>query len=317
MTNSERLFLLLAEENNFHRTAEKAYITQQCLSDHIKRLETQYGAALFTRRPNVALTEAGTALRRMLLQMQGLEQGLKNELAEIAAGERGRLRIGANHTRAQFFIAEFFKRYQQHFPLVNIEVFSEETTVLSELLLRGEIDLFLGVNSTVAPPLQAQLLSHEQVCLLVSPAYLQRYLGEKAAKYLQPEAQVSLADFDALPFVMNHSTSTLSIFIQRYLAENDLRLDCRIAITDYNVIAQLCRSGEVAGFCPEFLCASILARNGDYPPEEQLSAFPVTEMGHPLRFELIRNGMLHYPRYIQSCFEEIQTIFANKELLLG
>ena len=39
MTTSEKLFLVLAEELNFNRAAKKSFISQQALSDHIKRLE--------------------------------------------------------------------------------------------------------------------------------------------------------------------------------------------------------------------------------------------------------------------------------------
>ena len=36
------MFLLAAEELNFSRAAERAFVTPQCLSDHIKRLEAHH-----------------------------------------------------------------------------------------------------------------------------------------------------------------------------------------------------------------------------------------------------------------------------------
>ena len=42
MTNSEKLFLILAEELNFRRAAARAFLSQQGLSDHIRRLEGGY-----------------------------------------------------------------------------------------------------------------------------------------------------------------------------------------------------------------------------------------------------------------------------------
>ena len=58
MNNSLKMFLLLAEELSFVKAANKAFITQQCLSDHIKRLEEKYGTKLFYRKPKIALTPA-------------------------------------------------------------------------------------------------------------------------------------------------------------------------------------------------------------------------------------------------------------------
>ena len=68
MNTSEQLFLLLAEELNFTRAAERAFISQQGLSDHIRRLEKHYGTALLTRRPRVALTPAGAAVQKSCWQ---------------------------------------------------------------------------------------------------------------------------------------------------------------------------------------------------------------------------------------------------------
>ena len=43
MTNSERAFLALSETLNFTRAADKIFITQQGISEHIKKLEEDYG----------------------------------------------------------------------------------------------------------------------------------------------------------------------------------------------------------------------------------------------------------------------------------
>lgn len=58
-----RLFLLLAEEKNFHRAAEKAYLSQPALSQQIKALEKALGIRLLERRP-FRLTPAGEVLKQ-------------------------------------------------------------------------------------------------------------------------------------------------------------------------------------------------------------------------------------------------------------
>ena len=54
-------FLLIAEELNISRAAKRAFISQQSLSKYLKHLEDSYGTALFTRKPEFALTPAGRA----------------------------------------------------------------------------------------------------------------------------------------------------------------------------------------------------------------------------------------------------------------
>jgi len=50
MTNSERAFLALSETLNFTRAADKIFITQQGISEHIKKLEEDYGTTLVIRK---------------------------------------------------------------------------------------------------------------------------------------------------------------------------------------------------------------------------------------------------------------------------
>ena len=52
-------FIIIAEERSFSRASERLYISQQSLSEHIKKLEASLGVTLFIRGRTLALTEAG------------------------------------------------------------------------------------------------------------------------------------------------------------------------------------------------------------------------------------------------------------------
>ena len=55
-------FVELARELHVTNTAQKLYISQQNLSQHIQRLEQYYGVSLFHRKPKLALTYEGEQL---------------------------------------------------------------------------------------------------------------------------------------------------------------------------------------------------------------------------------------------------------------
>ena len=55
-------FVELARELHVTNTAQKLYISQQNLSQHIQRLEQHYGVSLFHRKPKLALTYEGEQL---------------------------------------------------------------------------------------------------------------------------------------------------------------------------------------------------------------------------------------------------------------
>ena len=52
-------FTVAAEELNITRAAAKLFISQQSLSEHIRKLEKQYDAVFFTRGSRLALTSQG------------------------------------------------------------------------------------------------------------------------------------------------------------------------------------------------------------------------------------------------------------------
>ena len=54
------VFLVVAREMSITKAANELHITQQCASDHIKRLEKEYNVVLFERRPKFRLTQAGS-----------------------------------------------------------------------------------------------------------------------------------------------------------------------------------------------------------------------------------------------------------------
>ncbi|TYB57419.1 LysR family transcriptional regulator [Nonomuraea sp. PA05] len=95
------IFLTLAEELHFGRTAERLHVTPSRVSQAIKKQERRVGAALFARSSrHVELTPIG---RRLFEDLQPMYLGMREGLDRAARAARGKtqvLRIGmtnANH----------------------------------------------------------------------------------------------------------------------------------------------------------------------------------------------------------------------------
>ncbi|WP_245642572.1 LysR family transcriptional regulator, partial [Nonomuraea candida] len=89
------IFLTLAEELHFGRTAQRLHVTQARVSQTIKKQERRIGAALFDRdNRNVALTPIGRQLYEDLRPMyRGLREGIERAV-RAAQGTTGVLRLG-------------------------------------------------------------------------------------------------------------------------------------------------------------------------------------------------------------------------------
>ena len=97
-------FTVAAEELNITRAAAKLYISQQSLSEHIRKLEKQYDAVFFTRGGRLALTSQG---QRMLEDARGVLEADRNlyvALRDATRANRVRLNIGMTSNRGSVFL---------------------------------------------------------------------------------------------------------------------------------------------------------------------------------------------------------------------
>jgi DNA-binding transcriptional LysR family regulator len=90
------IFLALADELHFGRTAERLHVSQARVSQAIKKQERLIGAPLFDRTSRtVALTPIGRRLREDLRQASDLIQAGLARASTAAEGTRGTIRLGA------------------------------------------------------------------------------------------------------------------------------------------------------------------------------------------------------------------------------
>jgi DNA-binding transcriptional LysR family regulator len=153
-----RYFIAVAERLHFGRAAAALHISQPPLSRAIRALEEKVGATLFARnRRRVELTPAGTRLleeaRRTLAQ---LEHAVL-ELRGMAAGERGRLRIGfvslADYGGVLSGLLKGYKAARPGVQLALREMLSPEQSLA---LAAGELDFGL----LLPPVAEAEALEH-------------------------------------------------------------------------------------------------------------------------------------------------------------
>jgi DNA-binding transcriptional LysR family regulator len=90
-----RIFLTLADELHFGRTAERLHISQPAVSEAVRALESRLGLKVFDRTSRrVRLTPAGEALRHNLTPaLAAVDQAL-SDISEQSSAVRGLLRVG-------------------------------------------------------------------------------------------------------------------------------------------------------------------------------------------------------------------------------
>jgi len=136
-----KVFYTVAKRLNFTKAAEELFITQPAVSKHIQEIESYYKVRLFERNGNkIHLTKAGGVLLHYCNQIFGLYGSLEFDLNALTEIFKGKLRIGASTTIAQYvlppLLADFHKRYED----IQVSLTISNTEQIEQALNNNIID---------------------------------------------------------------------------------------------------------------------------------------------------------------------------------
>lgn len=305
MKQSFNIFLLVVEEMSIGRAAKRAFVTQQCVSDHIHRLETEYGVALFERKPSLHLTKAGETMLNTLRSIRNLETNMEKNLLEISSGRRGSFTVGMSTSRAQVILPLVLRDYYSHFPDVDVSFYVNDTIVLEQRLMDGTIDLFLGVNTTQNDAFSVLPLAKDEMYLIISEHLFQQHFGSRQLSAF--EQGVDLSAFSEVPFSMYYETGALNIVIRQHLSDCGVSLNkIPYHISDCDTHILLCASGLCAALIPKMLSLRVHEHNAKCAPDKFIHIFPIRNFHYPLRVDLICHKNVEQPFYVRAFCEMIQ-----------
>ena len=161
-----RYFLAVAEERHFTRAAAKVGIGQPPLSQQIKDLEREVGAALFHRLAHGAeLTEAGKAFLAGVKEMPLIAERATMAARRAARGETGSLRVGFTATATfNVVVPSAIRTFRRAYPEIYLTLEEANTTRLVAGLREGTLDVvFLRPGTPGTEELQLRRLSEESM----------------------------------------------------------------------------------------------------------------------------------------------------------
>lgn len=157
--NELRYIVAVAQELNFRRAAEKAYISQPALSLAIQKLEQELAVKIFERGQNsITVTPVGSAIIEQAHRV--LEEA--ERIREIAAQGQDQLstplRIGIIHSVGPYILSDLIPALKQIAPRMPLEVEENMTANLEAELRCGRLDAIIialpfGDASIVTHPL--------------------------------------------------------------------------------------------------------------------------------------------------------------------
>jgi len=140
-------FIWLARLQNFRLTAEKLHTTQAAVSSRIASLEESFDVRLFDRNSRSAtLTPAGRKMLAYAERIVNLGEEMRREVEDTSGGG-GLIRIGVVESIVHSWFPALMARVRERFPHLEIEVTSDTTIHLTQLLRADAVDLILQTHA--------------------------------------------------------------------------------------------------------------------------------------------------------------------------
>jgi len=165
-----RFFMAVAEERHFGRAAERMYIAQPALSQHVRRLERELGVQLLDRSArHVRLTPAGEAFLEVAKRMSRQVDEATVAARRAEAGEAGSLGVGVHMAVAAPVLSVLLRHWSRLRPAVRPRLTSGRAGELVDLVRRRELDVALVDGPVTDRGLTSALVLEDRL-VIVLPA---------------------------------------------------------------------------------------------------------------------------------------------------
>src|SRR5437667_4930543 len=137
--------LAVSKAGNLSAAARDLSVSQPALTKSVRKLEQQYGAALFDRAARgMVLTPSGAALLTHARLIEAQCRFADAEIEALAHGEAGTIRIGAGPYWGRALVPLAVARLQARFPRLRVDLEVGVNTITLPKLFAGDLDFVMS-----------------------------------------------------------------------------------------------------------------------------------------------------------------------------
>ena len=200
-------FVEAAKDLNFTQTAKRLYISQQALSQHITKLEEQYGLSLFIRKPRLMLSYAGEALLPHAQRLLHEEQMVKHMFSDIANQEQGSLRIAVTIPRCRYLLPKIVHDFKQRYPNVGLDILTPSTTSALNMVVSGDCNVAIGMLRLKHSDLEMIRLTKDPWYVLIPDSLLREHCSEEQIAEILNSEQITYSMISKIPIIAGNNLS--------------------------------------------------------------------------------------------------------------
>lgn len=124
MQSSEfKMLVVLAQEMNMRKAAERLYVSQPALSQRLQSIEKSWGTKIFIRsQKGLTLTPAGEKIIEFAYDIVDREEMVKEEISSLEEGVFGTLKLAVASIIGQYWLPKVLKQFVERYPHVKISL---------------------------------------------------------------------------------------------------------------------------------------------------------------------------------------------------
>ncbi len=209
------IFAIAAQEGSFSKAAERLYMTQSAISQHIGDLERSLGTKLFERgRRGVRLTSSGALLIDYTQRILNLIAEAENAITDVENLTSGQMDIGATPGINVYLLPAWMQVFQQRYPNLTISMHTDITPRIVTSVLNRQLDIGF---------VEGEL--DEGKNALLNTLFLQKiplYVIVGQGNALWNAKTIPLVELNKQPFIMRQQNSQTRIWLDQLLAQHGL-----------------------------------------------------------------------------------------------
>lgn len=148
-------FLAIVEEGSISAAARKLYISQQALSEQLKKMEEEVGVPLLKRGRNSELTVAGECLYRDGRELLRIYNSMMEDIRDVTTNRRRKITLGIPTFWTPPYLPDLLTNFREKYPEYEVAVVKRQHTDIEHNMIG--VDLYMS-SLPLSPHLENVIL---------------------------------------------------------------------------------------------------------------------------------------------------------------
>ncbi|MEA3423024.1 MAG: selenium metabolism-associated LysR family transcriptional regulator [Bacillota bacterium] len=222
-------FITIAKYNSFSRAAEKLYLTQPTLSNHIILLERELDTILFNRiNKKVSLTKSGMVFHQHALDIIHSRDRAIFSLNKFKGSINGLLEISSSTVPQHFFLANLIKDFSKKYPEVKYKILRHDSHEVIDKINKGEIDFGIVGQKLSMPNLEYIDIMGDAIVLVASKDF--------------KKDSINIDEVKNIPLIIREEGSATRSILLEKLEEHNIYME------NLNIVAEIENTSTIKQF---------------------------------------------------------------------